>query len=113
MSNYRRFPNDNEFGEELKRKDLYNTKNRNFWLRRFENYSRKERVEVEEYTIEHVMPRNTSLPKEWKNELGKNWKFVHETYLHTIGNLTLTGYNSELSDKPFSQKKEHVERWLC
>jgi predicted transport protein len=105
MSNYRRFPSDIEFVKELKEKDLYNTKNRNFWLRRFENYNRKERVKVEEYTIEHIMPQNTNLSNEWKEMLGENWKYIHENYLHTIGNLTLTGYNSELSDKPFSQKK--------
>ncbi len=105
MSNYRRFPSDIEFVKELKEKDLYNTKNRNFWLRRFENYNRKEHVKVEEYTIEHIMPQNTNLSNEWKEMLGENWKYVHENYLHTIGNLTLTGYNSELSDKPFSQKK--------
>jgi uncharacterized protein with ParB-like and HNH nuclease domain/predicted transport protein len=104
MSDYKRFPKDGEFVKYLKEKDLYNTKNRNFWLRRFENHNRKEQVEVEEYTIEHIMPQNLS--DEWKLMLGENWQYVYDNYLHTIGNLTLTGYNSELSYKPFLQKKK-------
>ncbi len=105
MANYKRFPSDTEFIKELKEKDLYNIKNRNFWLRRFENHERKERVQVDDYTVEHIMPQNSNLSREWKEMLGENWEEVHENYLHTIGNLTLTGYNSELSDKAFVQKK--------
>lgn len=105
MDSYRRFPKDIEFIKELKEKDLYNTKNRNFWLRRFENYDRKERVQIEDYTIEHIMPQNINISNEWKEMLGENWKEIHENFLHTIGNLTLTGYNSELSNKPFLEKK--------
>lgn len=50
------------------------------------------------------MPQNPDVPLEWRNELGSDWKAVHERWLHTIGNLTLTGYNPELSDRPFSEK---------
>jgi predicted transport protein len=71
-----------------------------------ENHERKERVIVGEYTIEHIMPQNDNLSGEWKAELGPDWEQVHTTYLHTLGNLTLTGYNSELSDRPFSEKKK-------
>jgi len=105
MTNYRRFPNDAEFTKELKEKDLYNIRNRNFWLRKFENFDRKEYVRVDDYTIEHIMPQNPNLSDEWKRDLGENWKEVQDNYLHTLGNLTLTGYNSELSDKPFARKK--------
>ena len=105
MENYRKFPNDDEFMKELKEKDLYNIRNRNFWLRRFENFGRKEFVRVEDYTIEHIMPQNPNLSEEWKRELGSDFKRIQDSYLHTIGNLTLTGYNSELSDKPFARKK--------
>ena len=52
------------------------------------------------------MPQNRNLSKEWKEELGENWEDIQKTYLHTIGNLTLTGYNSELSDKPFAEKRD-------
>lgn len=41
--------------------------------------------------------------------LGENWKIIHSKYLHTIGNLTLTGYNSELGDKSFEEKKAELK----
>lgn len=62
-------------------------------------------MNVDEYTIEHILPQNPNLSKEWQTMLGEDWKTTQETYLHTLGNLTLTGYNSELSDHPFSKKK--------
>lgn len=103
---YRRFPRDEEFKEQLIVKDVYNFRNRNYLLRKLENHNRKELVSVESYTIEHIMPQNKNLSDEWKEELGESWKEVHEKYLHTIGNLTLTGYNSELSYKPFKVKRD-------
>ncbi|MEA3314000.1 MAG: DUF262 and DUF1524 domain-containing protein [Caldisericota bacterium] len=103
---YRRFPRNEEFRKELIIKDVYNFKSRNYLLRKLENHNRKELVNVESYTIEHVMPQNENLSDEWKQELGENWKEIHDKYLHTIGNLTLTGYNSELSDKPFKEKRD-------
>ncbi|HEC91496.1 MAG TPA: DUF262 domain-containing protein, partial [Candidatus Atribacteria bacterium] len=103
---YRRFPRDKEFREQLLIKDVYNFRSRNYLLRKLENHNRKELVNVESYTIEHIMPQNENLSNEWKQELGENWKEVHDKYLHTIGNLTLTGYNPELSDKPFKEKKD-------
>jgi uncharacterized protein with ParB-like and HNH nuclease domain/predicted transport protein len=105
LPSYRRFPNDDEFRREIQAKDLYNFRNRSYWLRRLENHERKERVIVDEYTIEHIMPQNENLPEDWKQELGPDWEQVHATYLHTLGNLTLTGYNPELSDRPFAEKK--------
>lgn len=106
MDSYRRFPTDDEFSRELTVKDLYSFRTRNYWLRRLENHDRKEKVNVEDYTIEHIMPQNENLSEAWKQELGENWKQVHERYLHTLGNLTLTGYNSELSDRPFLEKRK-------
>jgi len=102
---YRRFPRNKEFKEQLLIKDVYNLRIRNYLLNKLENYDRKERVIVEEYTIEHIMPQNENLSKEWRQELGDNWEDIHDKYLHTIGNLTLTGYNSELSDRPFKEKR--------
>ncbi|KKG09663.1 DUF262 domain-containing protein [Methanosarcina sp. 2.H.A.1B.4] len=104
LPSYRRFPNNEEFRRELQNRDLYNFRSRSYWLRKLENYGRKERVQVDEYTIEHIMPQNENLPPAWKTELGSEWKRVHETWLHTLGNLTLTGYNSEYSDRPFKEK---------
>ena len=73
---------------------------------RLENHGRKERVPVDEYTIEHIMPQNEDLSEEWRGDLGPDWKRVHDTWLHTLGNLTLTGYNSEYSDHPFHKKRD-------
>ncbi|WP_026673997.1 DUF262 and DUF1524 domain-containing protein [Alkalihalobacterium bogoriense] len=103
---YRRFPSNEEFIRELKVKDVYNFRNRNYLLRKLENYQRKEIVNIESYTIEHIMPQNENLSVEWQNDLGESWKDIQNTYLHTLGNLTLTRYNSELSDKPFREKRD-------
>jgi uncharacterized protein with ParB-like and HNH nuclease domain/predicted transport protein len=106
LPSYRRFPNDEEFKRELKIRDLYNFPRRSYWLRRMENFDRKERVTVTEYTIEHILPQNEDLPKTWQTELGLEWKRIQNTWLHTLGNLTLTGYNSEYQDFAFSRKRE-------
>ena len=105
LESYKRFPSDSEFEKEIVLKDVYNFRSRNYLLSKLENYKRKELVNVDNYTIEHVMPQNPNLSEEWRTMLGENWKVIQENYLHTIGNLTLTGYNSELSDRPFGQKK--------
>ena len=101
---YTRMPTDEEFRTQLVVRDVYNLRSRNYLLDKLENYDRKERVRVDDYTIEHVMPQNPDLSPEWQEELGPNWQAVQERLLHTLGNVTLTGYNSELSDHPFSEK---------
>ena len=106
LPSYRRFPTDDEFKRELVVRDLYNFQRRSYWLRRIENYRRKERVAVDEYTIEHIMPQNENLSEEWQHALGSDWERVHQTKLHTLGNLTLTAYNSEYSDRPFVEKRD-------
>lgn len=106
LPSYRRFPSHEEFRRELKSRDLYNFRSRRYCLRRLENHGRKEPVVVDEYTIEHIMPQNQNLSQEWKADLGPNWARIQETYLHTLGNLTLTGYNSEYRDRPFAQKRD-------
>ncbi|MGH2975639.1 MAG: GmrSD restriction endonuclease domain-containing protein [Solirubrobacterales bacterium] len=106
LPSYRRFPSDEEFKQELGTRDLYNFRSRSYWLRRLENYGRKERVPVDEFTIEHIMPQNENLSAEWRAALGPEWERVHQSLLHTLGNLTLTGYNSEYSDRPFAEKRD-------
>ena len=106
LPSYRRFPNDDEFRRELHTRDLYNFRSRSYWLRRLENYGRKERVAVDEYTIEHILPQNPNLSSAWKQTLGDEWKRVQQQWLHTLGNLTLTGYNTEYSDRPFTEKRD-------
>lgn len=105
LDSYKRFPNDSEFIKEIVVKDVYNFRNRNYLLSKLENYKRKEFVNVDDYTIEHILPQNPELSIEWQKMLGVDWKEIQSKLLHSLGNLTLTGYNSELSDKPFSQKK--------
>jgi Protein of unknown function (DUF1524) len=106
LPSYRRFPSDDEFRRDLQSRDLYNFPRRSYWLRRLENHDRKERVQVDEYTIEHILPQNENLSTAWKLSLGQEWERVRETWLHTLGNLTLTGYNSEYSDRPFAEKRD-------
>ncbi|MDQ5884444.1 MAG: hypothetical protein QG556_784 [Pseudomonadota bacterium] len=105
LPSYRRFPDDEEFKKDIKQKDLYNFRSRSYWLRRLENFDRKERISVDEFTIEHIMPQNDDLSEAWKADLGDEWERIQKEYLHTLGNLTLTGYNSEYSDKPFLEKR--------
>ena len=106
LPSYRRFPNDDEFKRELKVRDLYNFPRRSYWLRRMENHGRKERVPVAEYTIEHILPQNEDLSADWRAALGSDWQRIQKTWLNTLGNLTLTGYNSEYSDHSFVQKRD-------
>ncbi len=106
LPSYRRFPKDDEFKQELSIRDLYNFPRRSYWLRRLENYDRKERVPVDEYTIEHIMPQNRDLSSKWREALGAEWEQVQERWLHTLGNLSLTGYNAEYSDRPFADKRD-------
>ncbi len=101
---YARMPTDEEFRSAFVVKDVYHFRSRNYLLRKLENFEHKEPIDVASYTIEHVMPQNPDLSPEWQQELGPEWKTLQERWLHTIGNLTLTGYNPELSDKPFSEK---------
>ena len=59
------------------------------------------------------MPQNSNLNAEWKEELGPNWREIQKTYLHTIGNLTLTAYNSEMSDHAFMVKMNMAGGIYC
>jgi len=69
-----------------------------------ESHGHKEKIELGELTIEHVMPQ--TLNESWENMIGENWFEKHQQWIHTIGNLTLTGYNSELSNSDFITKRD-------
>lgn len=105
LTGYTAMPKDDEFIREIKYKDVYNFRNSKYLLQKLENFEKKEKINVDNYSIEHIMPQNKNLSDDWKIELGENRKEIHEKYLHTIWNLTLTGYNSEYSDKSFQLKK--------
>ena len=104
----RRFPDDEEFRKNLIEGYLYKTgKNTTcrYLLDQLEyNRNPKERVQLDDLDIEHIMPQK--LTPEWRRDLGHNWENVHQTWLHTLGNLTLTGYNLKLSRKPFLEKRD-------
>lgn len=110
MPSYRRFPRDMEFKKELVNRDLYNFNRRSYWLRRLENHKRKEVVNIDDYTIEHILPQNDTLRPEWQAALGLDWRLVQNKWVHTLGNLTLSGWNAELSDRPFVEKRD-MERF--
>ena len=103
---YKEFPNDEKFEKAFVSRDIYNMRSRNFILSHLENFGNKAPIIIENYTIEHIMPQNSNPSDEWKTMLGADWREVQKTYLHTIGNLTLTAYNSEMSDNPFMVKMD-------
>ncbi len=105
----RRFPTDAEFREGLETRDVYDMRHCHYLLDRLENDS-KEKIDTSTFTIEHIMPQNEELGSEWQAMLGTNWKTVQEVWLHRLGNITLTGYNSEYSDLPFEKKKPLVDK---
>ncbi|GAA9547621.1 DUF262 and DUF1524 domain-containing protein [Helicobacter pylori] len=98
-----KFPKDSEFKDSFITIDFYKFKKREYFFERLENFDRKERVYTREYTTEHIMPQK--LTEEWEKVLGQDHERIHTQYLHTIGNLTLTGYNSEYGDKSFQEKR--------
>ena len=99
-----KFPRDEYFEKNIKIRDLYNFRSKKYWLRRFENFGRKEKIAFSDYTVEHIMPQNLS--EKWEETLGADWERIHETWLHTLGNLTLTGYNASYGNKPFAEKRD-------
>lgn len=105
LTNNQRFPNNDEFKNLFITIDFYKKfkKKTKCFLERLENFDRKERVPTNEYTIEHIMPQK--LEEEWERDLGENFQEIHDKYLHTIGNLTLTGYNDKYSNKSFKEKR--------
>ena len=101
------FPRDDEFKNYFIAKDIYNFKNKNYLIYALESFENKELIPFAELTIEHLMPQK--LTTKWEIELGEKANLVHEKYLHNIGNLTLSGYNSELSNKSFKDKKAIIK----
>ena len=103
-------PDDKAFIQALKQNNLYR-KNAlcKYLLISIENQG-KEQLKTDTLSIEHILPQNKNLSTAWQKMLGEDsWKEVQEQYVHTLGNLTLTGYNSELGDLPFAEKKKKIE----
>ena len=100
-----RFPDDAEFHQALTDRDVYGKRVCFELLDRLENDGSKEPTDTTNYSIEHIMPQNDKLPAEWREMLGAHWADVQRQWLHRLGNLTLTGYNSKYSDRQFAEKK--------
>ncbi|GAA8117572.1 DUF262 and DUF1524 domain-containing protein [Helicobacter pylori] len=109
LTGNQKFPNDFEFKDSFITKELYGRnktkkKKTKYFLERLENFDTKEPVNTQECTIEHIMPQTLNL--EWERDLGENFQAIHEKYLNTIGNLTLTGYNEKYSNNSFQEKRD-------
>ena len=101
-----RMPDDAEVRTILRERDMYNmqSKNRSYYLDRLENHDNRERVEVDNLTIEHIFPQKPA--GDWKTSMTvADYEFFEEKHLHQLGNLTLSGNNGSLSNKTFSAKK--------
>ncbi len=107
-----RFPDDEEFAQELSTKQVYlmRGKYKAYLFERFENYGTIETKDVythldnNVYSIEHIMPQH--LNPTWVAALGKDADEIHSTWLHRLANLTLTGYNPSLSNEYFDRKRD-------
>lgn len=97
------FPDDSAVKNSILEKDVYKSILGKFILTRLELFDSKEKIDIDDdITIEHIMPR--TLSNAWKKLIGNNYKELHDRYINTIGNLTLTGYNPELSNKILKDK---------
>ncbi len=105
LTEKQRFPNNDEFKKLFITIDFYSLKEKKYFFERLENFNNtKEPVNTEKCTIEHIMPQ--TLTKEWERDLGENFQAIHDKYLHTIGNLTLTGYNQDYRNNSFQEKRD-------
>ena len=112
------FPENEEIIKEFPIRQIYRIPSsyRCFLFERMENENSPEandtivaKMQSGEFTIEHIMPQ--TLTPQWKLELGENWEDIYNTYLHTFGNLTLTGFNVSYSNHSFMEKKEgYIDR---
>ncbi|GAA7784925.1 DUF262 and DUF1524 domain-containing protein [Helicobacter pylori] len=104
LTEKQRFPDNDEFKNLFITIDFYNLKEKKYFFERLEKFDTEEPVNTQECTIEHIMPQ--TLTEEWERDLGENFQAIHDKYLHTIGNLTLTGYNFEYSNRSFQEKRD-------
>ena len=104
LDSYKEFPNDKRFLATFQTRDIYNMNRCRYILGRLENWDNKSVVSLDSLTIEHIIPQNPHLSSDWIAALGSDWSEIQKKYLHTIGNLTLTAYNAEMSDLSFADK---------
>lgn len=106
-----RFPRDAEFMESFGQRDFYRIANNKYYLYdRLENGDSLERVNVVDnlqndvYSVEHIMPQ--TLSNSWMRDLGDNYESIHDKWLNSMANLTLTAYNSKYSNRRFVEKRD-------
>ncbi len=104
LDSYKEFPSDEKFLATLLTRDIYNMNRCHYILSRLEKWDNKSVVNLDNLTIEHIIPQNPHLSVDWVNALGSDWREIQKKYLHTIGNLTLTAYNPNMSDSSFAKK---------
>ncbi|MGQ0793874.1 MAG: DUF262 domain-containing protein [Deltaproteobacteria bacterium] len=105
----RGYPKDNEFYIRFRETKFYGGGDRQIKTKLIlesieESFAHKEVVPFDNLTVEHVMPQ--TLSEWWQKELGDEWEETHDLFLHTIGNLSLTAYNTELSNDDYPTKKK-------
>ncbi|QJR22716.1 Protein of unknown function (DUF1524) [Brevinematales bacterium NS] len=107
-----RLPNDSEMEAALRSMNFYEELKQysKFILGKIEEHNTKVSVDFRDQriTIEHIMPQK--LNDNWKAELGKNYEEIHKKYLHNIGNLILTEFNTEIGNKSFEEKKMQLNK---
>ncbi|MDD1429357.1 HNH endonuclease family protein, partial [Dolichospermum sp. ST_sed9] len=72
-----------------------------------ESFNHKEQVSFKGLSIEHIMPQ--TITKWWQEHLGEHWGITHDLLRHSLGNITLTAYNSELSNADFFEKRDKLK----
>lgn len=105
MGRGKEFPGDEAFMMALTTAELYHRRTCFYMLERLTN-SGKEKRAFNGLSIEHVLPQKAELPDEWKTMLGEQWREIQHAWLHRLGNLTLSGFNSELQAAPFQKKRD-------
>ncbi|RQU83062.1 DUF262 domain-containing protein [Burkholderia cenocepacia] len=105
MGRGKEFPGDEEFKQALTTADLYHRRTCFYMLERLTN-SGKEKSALDGLSIEHVLPQKADLSEKWKAMLGPQWREIQQEWLHRLGNLTLSGFNSELQAAPFQTKRD-------
>lgn len=105
MGRGKEFPGDEDFERALTTEDLYHRRTCFYMLERLTNAG-KEKSALSGLSIEHVLPQKAELSDEWKTMLGEQWREIQQVWLHRLGNLTLSGFNSELQAAPFQKKRD-------
>ena len=106
------YPKNSEFQSRFKDVSFYSSQDRIAKAKLIletieESYGHREEANLEQLNVERIMPE--ALDDEWKEHLGQDWEVTHELHLNVIGNLTLTGYQSELHKESFEIRKKLLD----